>query len=252
MKTRPILLNLIAVLFACAFVYMHFAYRSPLSTAKKTIEEPSPGPTDIHAHKADIEALHLPIGRQTDLNVHARTEAQCQPKIENHFSKGNQSEAIKPHRKNLNQKTPNSHEWKEEDRTTDNNQQDIRNPKKLTSNVIETEKDTDSKANLPENSQLVKAKTSGNQQSSVIHPAALVDLDEPSLLTPEQEQDVQAMAESFAQSVNSSGLDPSSIQYKELYNSEALKSDQAFRAKYGERSWMNHHIQSYHLNNPEP
>jgi hypothetical protein len=185
---------------------MHFAYRSPLSTAKKTIEEPSPGPTDIHAHKADIEALHLPIGRQTDLNVHARTEAQCQPKIENHFSKGNQSEAIKPHRKNLNQKTPNSHEWKEEDRTTDNNQQDIRNPKKLTSNVIETEKDTDSKANLPENSQ----------------------------------------------SVNSSGLDPSSIQYKEFYNSEALKSDQAFRAKYGERSWMNHHIQSYHLNNPEP
>jgi hypothetical protein len=118
--------------------------------------------------------------------------------------------------------------------------------------VIQTEKDTGSKAELLENSQLVKAKTSGNQQSAVIHPAALVDLDEPSLLTPEQDQEVQAMAESFAQSVNSSGLDPSSIQYKELYNSEALKSDQAFRAKYGERSWMNHHIQSYHMNNAEP
>jgi hypothetical protein len=252
MKNWPILLNLIAVLLVCALAYMHFTYRTPLSTAGKTILDPSHDPTDLHSRKADIEVLRLPIGRETDFKAHGQKGSQSQAEIENHYSDKNRSAAIKPQGKNLNQKKPNSHGRTEENRTSDNSQQGIRNPNKLDANVIQTEKDTGSKAELLENSQLVKAKTSGNQQSAVIHPAVLVDLDEPSLLTPQQDQEVQAMAESFAQSVNSSGLDASSIQYKELYNSEALKSDQAFRAKYGERSWMNHHIQSYHMNNPEP
>jgi hypothetical protein len=252
MKTWPIILKLIVMLLVCALAYMHFTYRTPLSTAGKTIQDPSHNPTDLHTHKTDIEAIRLPIERHTDFGVNGQKGPQSQPEIENHFSNENRSAAIKPQGKNLNQKKPNSHGWKKENRTSDNSQQSIRNPNKLDANVIETEKDPDLKAELLENSKSVKAQTSGNQQSAVIHPAILVDLDEPSLLTPQQDQEVQAMAESFAQSVNSSGLDPSSIQYKELYNSEALKSDQAFRAKYGERSWMNHHIQSYHLNNPEP
>ena len=252
MKTWPILLNLIAVLLVCALIYMHFTYRTPSSTASKTIQEPSLDQTEIHSHKADIETPNTSIERQTDFKVHGQQEYQSQSEIENHYSDENRSATIKPEGKNLNQKKPNSLRRTEENRTVENIQQGIRNPNKLDANVIKTEKHTGSKAGLLENSQLVKSKTSGNQQSAVIHPAVLVDLDEPSLLTPQQDQEVQAMAESFAQSVNSSGLDPSSIQYKELYNSEALKSDQAFRAKYGERSWMNHHIQSYHLSNPEP
>jgi hypothetical protein len=252
MKTWPILLNLIAVLLVCALAYMHFIHRAPSSTVGKTIQDPSHDPTELHSHKADIEVLRLPLERQTTIKVNGQKESQSQPEIENHFSKENRSAAIKPQGKNLNQKKQNSHGLKEENRTAGNSQQSIRNPNKIATNVIETEKDTESIADLLESSKSAKAQTSGNQQSAVMHPAVLVNLDEPSLLTPQQDQEVQAMAESFAQSVNSSGLDPSSILYKELYNSEALKSDQAFRAKYGERSWMNHHIQSYHMNNPEP
>lgn len=252
MKTWQILWSLFAVLIICALAYMHLNYRIPLSTAGKTILDPTHGPTNLHSHKADNEVLRLPIGGQTDLKVHGQKGSQSQSEIENQYSDENRSATIKPEGKNLNQKKPNSLRRSEENRTADNIQQGIRNPNKLDANVIETEKNIDSKADLMENFLVVKAKTSCNQQSAVIHPAVLVDLDEPSLLTPQQDQEVQAMAESFAQTINSSGLDPSSMQYKELYNSEALKSDQAFRAKYGERSWMNHHIQSYRMNHPEP
>jgi hypothetical protein len=82
--------------------------------------------------------------------------------------------------------------------------------------------------------------------------AVLVDLGEPSMLTPEQNEDLQAMAESLVAKIDSAKPNISPTEFQEIFANEARKSDQSFRAKYGNISWMLHHIEAHHLANPQP
>jgi hypothetical protein len=82
--------------------------------------------------------------------------------------------------------------------------------------------------------------------------AVLVDLGEPSMLTPEQNEDLQAMAESLVAKIDSAEPNISPTEFQEIFANEARKSDQSFRAKYGNISWMLHHIEAHHLANPRP
>ena len=82
--------------------------------------------------------------------------------------------------------------------------------------------------------------------------AVLVDLGESSMLTPEQNKDLQAMAESLVAKIDSAKPNISPTEFQEIFANEARKSDQSFRAKYGNISWMLHHIEAHHLANPQP
>jgi hypothetical protein len=82
--------------------------------------------------------------------------------------------------------------------------------------------------------------------------AVLVDLGEPSMLTPEQNEDLHAMAESLVAKIDSAEPNISPTEFQEIFANEARKSDQSFRAKYGNISWMLHHIEAHHLANPQP
>jgi hypothetical protein len=82
--------------------------------------------------------------------------------------------------------------------------------------------------------------------------AVLVDLGESSMLTPEQNEDLQAMAESLVAKIDSAKPNISPTEFQEIFANEARKSDQSFRAKYGNISWMLHHIEAHHLANPQP
>jgi hypothetical protein len=82
--------------------------------------------------------------------------------------------------------------------------------------------------------------------------AVLVDLGESSMLTPEQNEDLQAMAESLVAKIDSAEPNISPTEFQEIFANEARKSDQSFRAKYGNISWMLHHIEAHHLANPRP
>ena len=82
--------------------------------------------------------------------------------------------------------------------------------------------------------------------------AVLVDLGESSMLTPEQNEDLQAMAESLVAKIDSAKPNISPTEFQEIFANEARKSDQSFRAKYGNISWMLHHIEAHHLANPRP
>jgi hypothetical protein len=224
----------------------------PSSATGKAIENPSLDSTEIYNQKAYAEKSDRTLATNKNHETLGKIGKRNKFVYHDKSTKKDHSAPMNSQGVNPNHKTPKSHEWREGNHIAANNEQDAENPNNLATGPIKPEKVINDAPQFLENSQPIAVVTSSNQPSAVIHPAVLVNLDESSLLTPKQDQEVQAMAESFAQSVNSSGLDPSSTQYKELYNSEALKSDQAFRAKYGERSWMNHHIQSYHLKNPEP
>jgi hypothetical protein len=82
--------------------------------------------------------------------------------------------------------------------------------------------------------------------------AVLVDLGESSMLTPEQNEDLQAMAESLVAKIDSAEPNISPTEFQEIFANEARKSDQSFRAKYGNISWMLHHIEAQHFANPQP
>ena len=72
------------------------------------------------------------------------------------------------------------------------------------------------------------------------------------MLTPEQNEDLQAMAESLVAKIDSAEPNISPTEFQEIFANEARKSDQSFRAKYGNISWMMHHIEAHHLANPQP
>ena len=82
--------------------------------------------------------------------------------------------------------------------------------------------------------------------------AVFVELGESSMLTPEQNKDLQAMAESLVAKIDSAKPNISPTEFQEIFANEARKSDQSFRAKYGNISWMLHHIEAHHLANPQP
>ena len=252
MKTLPIILKQLAVLIVCGLAYMQLTSRIPSSKTGKTIEDPSLDSTEICKDKSYDEASDRSRGTTTNHEALGEIGARTQFEIHDEYPNKVRSAASSPQGINSDHKNPNSHEWSESNHIAANNEQDAENPNNLATSPIKPEKVINDDPQFSENSQPVAAESPSSQPSAVIHPAVLVNLDETSLLTPQQDQEVQAMAESFAQSVNSAGLDPASAQYREFYNNEALKSDQAFRAKYGERSWLLHHIQAYHLSNPEP
>lgn len=82
---------------------------------------------------------------------------------------------------------------------------------------------------------------------NVPQPAVWVDLGEASSLSQDQQDEIQALAESLSRKITESGLDPASPEYKQLWEEAVVDSDQLFRQRYGNQAWMEHHIQAYHL-----
>lgn len=81
----------------------------------------------------------------------------------------------------------------------------------------------------------------------VQQPATWVDLGAESTLTPAQQEEVQAAAEALQEQLAASGLDPSSLEYRNLWEKSVADSDRIFRQRYGGQAWMAHHIQAFHL-----
>ena len=104
-------------------------------------------------------------------------------------------------------------------------------------------------SNLNDSSGIFYENKSLKQKSSA---AVLVDLGESSMLTPEQNDDLKAMAESLVAKIDSANPNISPTEFQDIFANEARKSDQSFRAKYGNISWMLHHIEAHHLANPQP
>ena len=83
--------------------------------------------------------------------------------------------------------------------------------------------------------------------TNVQQPAVWVDLGPASDLSPETQGEIQNMAESLQQRIAESGLDPTSPEYRQLWNESVADSDQVFRTLYGTHAWMQHHVEAYHL-----
>ena len=71
-------------------------------------------------------------------------------------------------------------------------------------------------------------------------PAALIDIDDPALASAEAQERVAAIASDFAGNLAAPGLDPSSPEYRGLWESEAWIAEQRFRAAFGSRAWLRH------------
>jgi hypothetical protein len=78
-------------------------------------------------------------------------------------------------------------------------------------------------------------------------PAALADLGSASTLTPEQDREVQQMAENWTAELSGSGLDPASPEYRQLWTDATRQSDLIFMQQFGGEVWHAHHIEAYHL-----
>lgn len=89
--------------------------------------------------------------------------------------------------------------------------------------------------------------TALTDQGPAPQPAVGVDLGSASTLTPEQDQEVQQMAEELTERLSCSGLDPASPEYRRLWNDTVRQSDFIFMQRYGAEAWEAHHIQAYHL-----
>lgn len=80
----------------------------------------------------------------------------------------------------------------------------------------------------------------------VLQPAAWIDLGDDSTLSQEHQDGIQQIASELRDKIADSGLDPSSPEYRKLWNHAVRESDWKFRARYGARAWARHHIQAYH------
>ncbi|MEO6475969.1 MAG: hypothetical protein ABIQ96_12665 [Luteolibacter sp.] len=89
--------------------------------------------------------------------------------------------------------------------------------------------------------------TAVSAEDPVPQPAALADLGSGSTLTPEQDHEVQQMAENWAGELSGSGLDPASPEYRQFWDDAVRQSDLIFTQLYGGEAWHAHHIAAYHL-----
>lgn len=78
-------------------------------------------------------------------------------------------------------------------------------------------------------------------------PAVWVDLGAASSLPQDKQDHIQGLAESLSRKISESGLDPTSPEYKQVWDDAVVASDQLFRQQYGNQAWMEHHIQAHHL-----
>jgi hypothetical protein len=83
-------------------------------------------------------------------------------------------------------------------------------------------------------------------------PAVLVEIDLPSLSSPEAADRLVEVAGEFADALDRSGLDPAAQEYRHVWNREKSIADARFRAMYGGHAWMAHHVQAHHLLNSPP
>lgn len=81
----------------------------------------------------------------------------------------------------------------------------------------------------------------------VLRPAAWIDLGDQSGLENEHSEGIQRIAEELRDKLDSADLDPSSPEYRRLWNQAVRESDWKFRARYGARAWSRHHIQAHHM-----
>lgn len=113
----------------------------------------------------------------------------------------------------------------------------------------------------------VEDETNVDTQSSVLHslkskpqisnsskvmathgPAAWVQLPDSPHLTLRQQEEIQAMAEALLTTMRDAEPEIKSPEEKiAMVNDAILYSDAEFRRKFGQRAWMDHHIQAYHL-----
>ena len=81
----------------------------------------------------------------------------------------------------------------------------------------------------------------------VLQPAAWIDLGDQSGLENEHSDGIQRIAEELRDKLDSADLDPSTPEYRRLWNQAVRESDWKFRARYGARAWSRHHIQAHHM-----
>lgn len=81
----------------------------------------------------------------------------------------------------------------------------------------------------------------------VLQPAAWIDLGDQSGLANDHSDGIQRIAEELRDKLDSSGFDPSTPEYRRLWNQAVRESDWKFRARYGARAWSRHHIQAHHM-----
>lgn len=85
------------------------------------------------------------------------------------------------------------------------------------------------------------------EDSTVMMPAAWIDMKEVSTLTEEQQNYIQYLAEDLRNNILESGLAPGSQDYLSYWNKAVLESDRLFRLKFGSRAWIAHHIEAFHM-----
>lgn len=76
-------------------------------------------------------------------------------------------------------------------------------------------------------------------------PALWVEIPDSPYLTPAQQTELQADAEALAETLNNSGLTPGTPEYNKFRDDIFRDSDYAFRARYGQRAWLEHHLQAH-------
>jgi hypothetical protein len=82
---------------------------------------------------------------------------------------------------------------------------------------------------------------------TVLQAAAWVDLGDDSSIPSQYSAGIQQIADELKEQIEKSDLDPSSPEYRRLWNRAVRESDWKFRARYGARAWTRHHIQAHHM-----
>jgi hypothetical protein len=79
-------------------------------------------------------------------------------------------------------------------------------------------------------------------------PASWVQVPDSTHLSSRQQEEIQTMAEALLTQIQAADQQGANPEAKIAIQSAAiLSSDAEFRRKYGQRAWMEHHIQAYHL-----
>ncbi|RYD49412.1 MAG: hypothetical protein EOP85_01670 [Verrucomicrobiaceae bacterium] len=78
-----------------------------------------------------------------------------------------------------------------------------------------------------------------------VTPVVLIDIGDEAVSSPEASDRLDDVAQDFSDVLNESGLDPGSLEYRKLWDSQQKIADARFRAMYGAAAWNRHHIQNH-------
>jgi hypothetical protein len=78
-------------------------------------------------------------------------------------------------------------------------------------------------------------------------PVAMIDIGDPQISDAPAIARIDAIARDFADSLNTSGLDPSDPAYRKLWDDQLIKAETRFRSMYGGHAWLRHHVQLHRI-----